>query len=380
MVTAGVRSEYYMKQKEQQVRVHLMPFFGDKALSEVTAGLVQEYRVHRATTNRDRRTGEPKRPARNTLHSEIVTLRQILKTANRKGWLVALPDMSAPNKKSGKVSHRAWFSPEEYKRLYQASRERAKHPKKERWRGAAENLHDYILFMVNTGLRPDEVLGLENRDSPSSPMTRRGNASSRSRSGASGVGYRKSMPGAVMPFRPPNDRNKGQPTDRLFPSFQRELFNTLLEELGLREDREGQQRTACSLHHTYYLPAADGGRRHLSGRQELPHQRGDDPDLLRLAHRLHARRLGDQCAQAQAGQTAGPEGEGDGRRLSLALAIRNGLAIQPARPSGRGGTGRRNGLKPTIECAGGNPGRRTAQIRGTLSDGDPEPSPILGKV
>ena len=47
---------------------------------------------------------------------------------------------------------------------------------------------------------------------------------------------------------------------------------------------------------------------------------------------------------------------------------------------GRGGTGRRNGLKPRIECAGGNPGRRTAQIRGTLSHGDPEPSPSPGKV
>ena len=28
-----------------------------------------------------------------------------------------------------------------------------------------------------------------------------------------------------------------------------------------------------------------------------------------------------------------------------------------------------------FECAGGNPRRRTAQIRGTLSDGNPEPSP-----
>ncbi|MDP3854497.1 tyrosine-type recombinase/integrase [Phenylobacterium sp.] len=252
VVTAGERSDYYMTQKEQQVRVHLMPFFGGTALSEVTAGLVQEYRVHRATTNRDRRTNEPKRPARNTLHGEIVTLRQILKTANRKGWLVALPDMSAPYKKSGKVSHRAWFSPEEYKRLYQASRDRAKNPKKERWRTAAENLHDYILLMVNTGLRPDEVLGLEYRDVAivTDDATDERILEIKVR-GKRGVGYCKSMPGAVMPFRRLKDRNKGQPTDRLFPSFQRELFNTLLKELDLREDREGQRRTAYSLRHTY---------------------------------------------------------------------------------------------------------------------------------
>ena len=51
------------------------------------------------------------RPSRSTLHSETVTLRQILKTANRKGWISALPDMTVTYKASGKVTHRAWFSP-----------------------------------------------------------------------------------------------------------------------------------------------------------------------------------------------------------------------------------------------------------------------------
>src|SRR3546814_2918028 len=80
----------------------------------------------------------PKKPARATLHGEIVTLRQVLKTANRKGWIAALPDMSAPYKTSGKVEHRAWFSPEEYKMLYEATRERAKNPPKPRWRERSE--------------------------------------------------------------------------------------------------------------------------------------------------------------------------------------------------------------------------------------------------
>src|SRR5579863_3793169 len=41
---------------------------------------------------------------------------------------------------------------------------------------------------------------------------------------------------------------------------------------------------------------------------------------------------------------------------------------------GRGGIGRRNGLKGKLECSPGNWRCRTAQIRGTLSNGDPEPS------
>ena len=55
--------------------------------------------------------GKP--PGHSTIHQEIVCLRQILKTANRHGWLQHLPDLTQPYKSSTKISHRAWFSPEE---------------------------------------------------------------------------------------------------------------------------------------------------------------------------------------------------------------------------------------------------------------------------
>ena len=47
-------------------------------LSEITAGTVQEYRIHRLEKSMEK-LGRP--PARNTIHQEIVTLRQTLKTA-----------------------------------------------------------------------------------------------------------------------------------------------------------------------------------------------------------------------------------------------------------------------------------------------------------
>lgn len=251
-ITAGERNDRYMIQKHTHLRVHLLPFFGEKALSEINAGLIQDYRAHRATPQKDKSGEVRKRPARSTLHQEMVTLRQVLKTANRKGWIQALPDMSAPYKKSGKITHRAWFSPEDYKRLYEASRERALNPKKERWRTECENLHDYILFMVNTGLRPDEALRLEYRDVAIVTDEATGERILEIEvRGKRGVGYCKSMPGAVMPFKRLQKRSGGAPTAKLFPRFQRDLFNTLLAELDLREDREGQRRTAYSLRHTY---------------------------------------------------------------------------------------------------------------------------------
>ena len=68
------------------------------------------------------RATRPNPPARNTIHQEIVALRQTLKTALRHGWLTHLPDLSEPYRKNGKISHRAWFSPEEYKNLYEETR------------------------------------------------------------------------------------------------------------------------------------------------------------------------------------------------------------------------------------------------------------------
>ena len=265
IITQGQRSPIYVQGHMDRLKNHLIPFFGDKVLPDITPGMVQDYRIHRMKTGRanppkpkpdkdgvTRDAPPPKPPARSTLHQEIVCLRQVLKTANRHRWLDYLPDLSTPYKTSGKISHRAWFSPEEYKAFYAATRERAKNPKKERWRTASENLHDFVLFMVNTGLRPDEALRLEFRDVAIVTDEATGERILEiAVRGKRGVGWCKSMPGAVLPFRRLKERNNGQPTERLFPSFQRELFNAILDELNMKTDREGQRRTAYSLRHTY---------------------------------------------------------------------------------------------------------------------------------
>ncbi len=233
-------------------------------LSEITAGKVQDYRIHRLEEAVAKR-GKP--PAHNTMHQEIVTLRQTLKTAVRQGWLDHLPDLSEPYRSSPKISHRAWFSPEEYKRLYEATRKRAHEPKAARFRWESEQLHDYVLFAANTGLRPDEAWRLQFRDVTIVEDDASGQTILEIEvRGKRGVGYCKSMPGAVLPFErlkgrprparadhPANDstgvkpttngsqewRQTG-PTDLIFPKWQRELFKTILDEESLRVDRDGR--------------------------------------------------------------------------------------------------------------------------------------------
>jgi integrase len=252
IITLGERNPRYVSSKSEHVRIHLLPFFGNTALADITAGKVQEYRAHRQASRVDPKTGKPKKPARATLHSEMVTLRQILKTANRKGWIVALPDMTAPYKTSGKLEHRAWFSPEEYKMLYDATRERAKNPPKPRWREVCETFHDYVLFMGNTGLRPDESARLQLRDvkivNDDSSGERILEIEVR---GKRGVGFCKSMPGAILPFERVRKRKNLKPTDPIFGKTPRELMNTVLGELNLKFDRDGHVRSCYSLRHTY---------------------------------------------------------------------------------------------------------------------------------
>jgi integrase len=275
VITQGERSKVYVDGQHWRSRVHLVPFFGHMGLSEITAGKVQEYRIHRLEEAVAKRG---KAPAHNTMHQEIVTLRQTLKTAVRQGWLDRLPDLSEPYRSSPKISHRAWFSPEEYKKLYEATRQRAHAPKLARFKWESEQLHDFILFAANTGLRPDEAWRLQFRDVTIVDDEGSGHKILEIEvRGKRGVGYCKSMPGAVLPFerlkarlRPAradhaakdgNGENStvngsGElrlpgPTDLIFPKWQREMFKTILDEENLRVDREGNPRTAYSLRHTY---------------------------------------------------------------------------------------------------------------------------------
>lgn len=243
VITEGERSPAYVRGHKDRIRLHLNPFFGSMALSAITAGTAQEYRIHR------RQSAHP--PARTTLHHEFVTLRQVLKTAMRHGWLSHLPDLTTPYRTAGKVSHRAWFTPEEYQQLYKATRARSLDKKNHR-RKAWAQLHDYVLFMANTGLRPDEASLLQYRDVKIVDDKDSGERILEiSVRGKRGVGYCKSTRGAVRPFERLVERNTPEPTDRIFAARQTKLLNAVLVETGLKEDREGQPRTAYSLRHTY---------------------------------------------------------------------------------------------------------------------------------
>ena len=114
-------------------------------------------------------------------------------------------------------------------------------------------MHDFILFMGNTGLRPDEAGNLQHRDVTIAVDHATGEKILEIEvRGKRGVGYCKSMPGAVRPYerllnrpkptRGKQKRNREQeesesrrwrwsmpkPTDPVFPQRHTKLFNELL--------------------------------------------------------------------------------------------------------------------------------------------------------
>ena len=99
VITEGQRSPRWTEGHAIRIRLHLDPFFGELGLSEVTAGKVQEYRVHRMSAPASKPNAKTKDkgkvkdaanteagadgegpksrpwkpPARSTLHDEVVT-------------------------------------------------------------------------------------------------------------------------------------------------------------------------------------------------------------------------------------------------------------------------------------------------------------------
>jgi integrase len=286
-ITEGQRSPKWVAGHEIRLRLHLLPFFGDLGLSEIDAAKGQEYRVYRITgkkpgdeeTPADVKAPPHKPPSRSTLHDEFVTLRLVLQAAVRKRWLANVPDFSPPYKTSGKIVHRPWFSPEEYTQLFKATRQYAEESEGKRWQWNAEQVHDYVLFMANTGLRPDEAMphNLLHRDVAIVKDKATGKRILEIEvRGKRGVGYCKSMPTAVLPYErllarakwaargrkprskkaalaapPPPKPIYPEPNDPVFPGNHIKLFNGVLDRAKLKLDRNGHKRTAYSLRHTY---------------------------------------------------------------------------------------------------------------------------------
>jgi hypothetical protein len=73
IITQGQRNQRYVDGQHWRSSLHLVPFFGNLGISEITAGKIQEYRVHR---HQEAIANGGKPPGHRTIHQETVTLRR----------------------------------------------------------------------------------------------------------------------------------------------------------------------------------------------------------------------------------------------------------------------------------------------------------------
>ncbi len=114
-INQGRRSPKSIAGHKDRLRLHLVPYFGGMPVEEITADTVRDYRAKRMTAPvAGDASWTP--PASSTIHNEIVTLRMVLKAAQRHGWIDELPDLSDPRGPTKKTEPRPWFTLEEYEK------------------------------------------------------------------------------------------------------------------------------------------------------------------------------------------------------------------------------------------------------------------------
>ena len=247
---------------QDRLRLHLLPYFDTAYLSEITSGAVQQYRAHRlAEPEPDMQcAGVPvgrggpkgwKPPGRKMIENEIATLRMVLETAQRHGWIERIPDLSDPYEPIRKAAPRLWFTPWEYRQLCDVLRRNTEKPTIGRDKAEARQLRDYVIFMVNAGLTTSETDALQYGNVQIVRNDNEEQVLEIAVRGIDGVTYCYSTPAAVSAFERMLARNRPRPDDLLFSGRIRKLFNDILRASNLKLDRKGKARTADSLRHSY---------------------------------------------------------------------------------------------------------------------------------
>ena len=231
----------------------LKAFFGKQDVTSITTARIREYLVF---AEEQSKKGEL---SASTRAKHLVTLNQILKGAYEKQLLVSLPLM--PKQKTVD-NPRPWFDQDEYRKLWMTARKLGKEAAEKGDDAKArhyEELHDFVVFMVNTFLRPSEWANLRHRhvkevdgDNPHISIT--------VADGKTKPRTVYSMPKGLDVYQRVKARTGAHRDHYLFKNqyFNRKTalakmradFEALLKEADLEVDGFGKKRTMYSLRHS----------------------------------------------------------------------------------------------------------------------------------
>jgi len=247
IATIGDAYEHYAatltkKSKQWNARIQwsvCSQYWAHIPLNEVSPRLFKDFYAKRRA----------KKISNHTLHKNTTLIRQILKHCAEEEIISAVPFVP----RIGKIEHnpRKWISLEEWQHLQKVSRQRIKDAKDSRVKRRRQDAHDFMLFMVHSMMRVDEVRHLTFDDCRVSKNSK-GEPILLVNVRQSKTGPRPNvvcLKGAVSVYQR-RQTEETKPTDRLFREANTKSFSQLLKAANLYEDADGNRRNAKSLRAT----------------------------------------------------------------------------------------------------------------------------------
>jgi integrase len=259
----GVGKQAY-KDYIQAINKWLVPYFAKVDIAKIDYALLKNFDAWRT-----QQTG--KTPAQSTINNHNAALNRVLDEAELNGWITKALRPTLLNK-GVKTESRGSFTAEEYRTIYTALRSYHKKTSVEKAAATRETLHNYVLFLANTGVRHGtEALNLRWRNIEwhskgedkylaisVDGKTKKRTAIARDR--VKDFLFRQSKLNPRLTYNEFDALIDAKSAELVFTSRLGECatihnlnahFNSLLSELGLKTGADGRQRTLYSWRHFY---------------------------------------------------------------------------------------------------------------------------------
>ena len=149
-IKRGELSEDMLDADKMRLDKDLLPHFAGTHISKIDYNAVDAF----LDELKDERN-----LSQSTLKKYVVTIRKVLKEAERDGAINYIPTLPTVKRND---TPRPWFSPKEYQMVLDACRELRDNPPP-KYQFDFGELYDFIIFMIHTFLRPSEWKMLQNK-------------------------------------------------------------------------------------------------------------------------------------------------------------------------------------------------------------------------
>ena len=250
-IKRGELSEDMLDADKMRLDKDLLPHFAGTHISKIDYNAVDAF----LDELKDERN-----LSQSTLKKYVVTMRKVLKEAERDGAINYIPALPTVKRND---TPRPWFSPKEYQMVLDACRELRDNPPP-KYQFDFGELYDFIIFMIHTFLRPSEWKMLQNKhirfleqdgieqlviSVPNTKTVRSGGALDSTSTEVAADVYRKKIlirHDNVKDFLFLNEiKDREYAQDRMSS-----MFSFVVGRANLETDKYGQKHTTYSLRHS----------------------------------------------------------------------------------------------------------------------------------